>query len=161
MIGYWSFSEKGYLSKIFKISSSDESILNSKIINRSKFKVEHLNIVKNAMFEVVNSPKGTAWKSRVNDKDFYIAGKTGTSQVRIISAKERETGIIKNKDLPFEKRDHALFIGFAPFENPKYIITVILEHAGGGASNAAPLARDLLIKSREIIDGIDTDMSVS
>ena len=61
-----------------------------------------------------------------------MVGKTGTSQVRIISKEERESGIIKNEDLPFEKRDHALFVGFAPYNNPKYITTVILEHAGGG-----------------------------
>ena len=142
-------------------SISGEEIKKDKIINRSNFKQEHLNIVKKAMYKVINNPKGTAWKSRVNDESFAISGKTGTSQVRIISQKERESGIIKNKDLPFEKRDHALFIGFAPFNDPKYITTVILEHAGGGASKAAPLARDLLLKSRKIIEGIDTDISVS
>ena len=75
---------------------------------------------------LVNTAKGTAWKSRSIDKEFSISGKTGTSQVRIISTKERETGIIKNKDLPFNKRDHALFIGFAPFKKPKYITAVVL-----------------------------------
>ena len=127
---------------------------------KSKY-YEEIKIIKKAMYKVINNPKGTAWKSRVNDESFAISGKTGTSQVRIISQKERESGIIKNKDLPFEKRDHALFIGFAPFNDPKYITTVILEHAGGGASKAAPLARDLLLKSRKIIEGIDTDISVS
>ena len=63
--------------------------------------------------------------------------------------------------MPFEKRDHALFVGFAPFQDPKYITTVILEHAGGGASKAAPLAKDLLIASRKIVEGIDTDTTVS
>ena len=110
------------------------------------------------MYQVINSPKGTAWKSRVKDKDFDISGKTGTSQVRIISKEERESGIIKNEDLPFEKRDHALFVGFAPYNNPKYITTVILEHAGGGASNAAPIARDILVKARKIIEGIDLSL---
>ena len=54
-----------------------------------------------------------------------------------------------------------MFIGFAPFKNPKYITTVILEHAGGGASYAAPIARDLLIATRKVIEGIDTEISVS
>ncbi len=143
------------------IKSIANENINNKAIKASNFKLEHLNIVKNSMFKVINSPKGTGWKSRVTDKDFYIAGKTGTSQVRIISASERESGIIKNEDLPFEKRDHALFVGFAPFQDPKYITTVILEHAGGGASKAAPLAKDLLIASRKIIEGIDTDTTVS
>ena len=142
-------------------SISGENIKNNNVYKGNNFNIEHLNIIKNAMYKVMNSPKGTAWKSRISDEDFEIAGKTGTSQVRIISAKERETGIIKNKDLPYEKRDHALFIGFAPFKNPKYITTVILEHAGGGASYAAPIARDLLIASRKVIEGIDTDISVS
>ena len=142
-------------------SISGEKVDNNKLAVRSNFKLEHLDIIKKAMYQVINSPKGTAWKSRVNDKDFNISGKTGTSQVRIISKEERESGIIKNEDLPFEKRDHALFVGFAPYNNPKYITTVILEHAGGGASNAAPMARDILVKARKIIEGIDTDISVS
>ena len=142
-------------------SISGENIKNNILNKANNFNIEHLNIIKNAMYKVMNSPKGTAWKSRTSDEDFQIAGKTGTSQVRIISAKERETGIIKNEDLPYEKRDHALFIGFAPFKNPKYITTVILEHAGGGASYAAPIARDLLIATRKVIEGIDTDISVS
>lgn len=63
--------------------------------------------------------------------------------------------------MPFEKRDHALFIGFAPYNNPKYITAVILEHAGGGASQAAPLAKKLLIAARKFIEGVDTDPIVS
>ena len=153
---------KGNLIKPNIVKSiSGEKVDNDKLTVRSNFKLEHLDIIKKAMYQVINSPKGTAWKSRVNDKDFNISGKTGTSQVRIISKEERESGIIKNEDLPFEKRDHALFVGFAPYNNPKYITTVILEHAGGGARNAAPMARDILIKARKIIEGIDTDISVS
>ena len=153
---------KGNLIKPNIVKSiSGEKVDNDKLTVRSNFKLEHLDIIKRSMYQVINSPKGTAWKSRVNDKDFNISGKTGTSQVRIISKEERESGIIKNEDLPFEKRDHALFVGFAPYNNPKYITTVILEHAGGGASNAAPMARDILVKARKIIEGIDTDISVS
>ena len=153
---------KGNLIKPNIVKSiSGEKVDDNKLAVRSNFKLEHLDIIKKAMYQVINSPKGTAWKSRVNDKDFNISGKTGTSQVRIISKEERESGIIKNEDLPFEKRDHALFVGFAPYNNPKYITTVILEHAGGGASNAAPKARDILVKARKIIEGIDTDISVS
>jgi len=146
--------------KIVK-SFSDKSILNSPLKKNNDFKIEHLNIIKETMNKVVNSSKGTAWKSRSYDKDFLISGKTGTSQVRIISTKERATGIIKNKDLPFNKRDHALFIGFAPYKKPKYITAVVLEHAGGGSAKAAPIGRDLLIESRKIIEGIDTKAKVS
>jgi penicillin-binding protein 2 len=131
------------------------------INKKNNFSIEHLNIIKKGMFKVINSPKGTAWKSRTDDNEFIIAGKTGTSQVRMISAKERETGILKNEDLPFNQRDHALFIGFAPYKQPKYITVVILEHAGGGSSKAAPVGRDLLIATRKIIEGIDTNIAVS
>ena len=140
---------------------SVENLSANTLVEFNNFKIEHLNIIKDSMYKVVNSSKGTARKSRSNDKDFSISGKTGTSQVRIISANERATGIIKNKDLPFNKRDHALFIGFAPYEKPRYITAVVLEHAGGGSSNAAPVGRDLLIASRKIIEGKDTIVNVS
>ena len=71
------------------------------------------------------------------------AGKTGTSQVRTITAEERKLKL-KNKDLPYEKRDHALFSAFAPYKNPRYAISVIIEHGGTGSSSAAPLARKII-----------------
>ena len=73
-----------------------------------------------------------------------MGGKTGTSQVRSISSKEREEGIIKNKDLPWNKRDHGLFVGFGPINNPKYAISVVIEHGGSGSSSAAPIASKVL-----------------
>ena len=72
-----------------------------------------------------------------------MAGKTGTSQVRVISIKEREEGLIKNKDLPWEKRDHGLFIGYGPTTDPKYAVSVIVEHGGSGSGSAAPIASDI------------------
>ena len=108
------------------------------------------------MYNVVNSRKGTAWKSRIEDKNYLIGGKTGTSQVRKISSEERESGIIKNEDLPWEKRDHALFIGFAPYEKPKFVTAVVIEHGGSGSKIAAPIGRDLLVASREILLGEKT-----
>lgn len=140
---------------------SGEKVNSSLSNDNNQFSIDHLNIIKKGMFKVLNSPKGTAWKSRTDDKEFIISGKTGTSQVRIISTQERDTGILKNEDLPYNQRDHALFIGFAPFKKPKYITAVILEHAGGGSSNAAPVGRDLLIEARKIIEGIDTTKIVS
>ena len=141
---------------IIKSIDGNEVNNNLKINSKYDFNKEHLSIVKKAMFQVVNSPKGTAWKSRINDSNFKISGKTGTSQVRIISKKEREDGIIKNKDLPWEKRDHALFIGFAPYDKPKFVTAIILEHAGGGSQYAAPVGKDLLIAARRYISGIET-----
>lgn len=140
------------------IKSIDGTEVNNNLTINSKFDFDndYLSIVKRGMFKVVNSPKGTAWKSRVNDRNFEISGKTGTSQVRIISKEEREQGIIKNEELPWEKRDHALFVGFAPYDKPKFVTAIILEHAGGGSRFAAPMGKDLLIAARKYISGIDT-----
>ncbi len=74
-----------------------------------------------------------------------MAGKTGTSQVRNISAAERARGVISNSQLPWERRDHALFVCFAPADNPKYAVSLIVEHGSGGSTTAAPIARDILL----------------
>jgi len=76
-----------------------------------------------------------------------MAGKTGTVQVRRITKSERDAGVRKNKDLPWRYRDHALFVGFAPVDNPRYAISVVVEHGGGGSSVAAPIARDVLAEA--------------
>lgn len=78
-----------------------------------------------------------------------MAGKTGTAQVRRISLRERESGVRKNEELPWRFRDHALFVGYAPIENPRYAISVVVEHGGGGSSVAAPIARDVMIETLE------------
>jgi Penicillin binding protein transpeptidase domain len=75
-----------------------------------------------------------------------MGGKTGTSQVRRISKSERAKGVIPNEKRPWEDRDHALFISFAPVQNPRYVCAVVVEHGGGGSKNAAPIARDLLMR---------------
>ena len=103
--------------------------------------------VRKGMFAVVNEKKGTAYASRIADKDMVLAGKTGTSQVRQITTEERAAGIIKNEDLPWERRDHALFVGYAPYDNPRYAVAVIVEHGGGGSSVAAPIARDVMMRA--------------
>ena len=77
-----------------------------------------------------------------------MAGKTGTVQVRRISKAEREKGVRKNEDLPWKVRDHALFVGFAPADNPRYAVSVVVEHGGGGSKVAAPIARDILAEAQ-------------
>ena len=104
-----------------------------------------LNIIRKAMFGVVNNKKGTAFDSRVINENKLFAGKTGTSQIRQISEDERNKGIIKNEDLPMYQRDHALFTGYAPFAKPKYSLSIVVEHGGGGSKIAAPIARDILL----------------
>ena len=76
-----------------------------------------------------------------------MAGKTGTSQVRRISLAERETGVLTNEQLPWKQRDHAIFVAYAPFKNPQYAVSVIVEHGGSGAQIAAPIGRDLLLNA--------------
>lgn len=107
----------------------------------------HLRLVREGMFAVSNERSGTAYRSRIADPAMAMAGKTGTSQVRRITAAERARGVTKNKDLPWERRDHALFVAFAPYDRPRYSISVIVEHGGGGSAVAAPIARDVMMRA--------------
>jgi penicillin-binding protein 2 len=107
----------------------------------------HLRLVREGMNSVVNSRSGTARKSRIEDPARRMAGKTGTSQVRRITKAERATGVIRNEDLPWERRDHALFVAFAPYDQPRYALSVVVEHGGGGSAAAAPIARDLMMRA--------------
>ena len=106
-----------------------------------------LNLVREGMYDVSNGNKGTARKSKIEIKEMSLAAKTGTAQVRNITKKERETGVIPNEKLPWKKRDHALFVGYAPYVKPKYAISVVVEHGGGGSKVAAPIARDIMLRA--------------
>ena len=106
---------------------------------------ENIKFVLEAMYGATNEPMGTSFRSRLTKSGYIYAGKTGTSQIRRITAEERRLKI-KNKDLPYEKRDHALFTAFAPYKNPRYAISVVVEHGGTGSSGAAPLAKKLIKK---------------
>lgn len=113
---------------------------------------EHLAAVRQGMNEVVNGEQGTAKSSRIVDPTLVMAGKTGTSQVRNISKAERESGVISNDQLPWNRRDHALFVGYAPYDKPRYAVSVVVEHGGGGSTAAAPIARDVIL--RALSDGL-------
>ena len=106
-----------------------------------------LRAIRAGMFAVVNSERGTAKSARIAAPSMEMAGKTGTSQVRNISASERAGGVVANADLPWKRRDHALFVAFAPYEAPKYAVSVVVEHGGGGSAVAAPIARDMLLRA--------------
>ena len=108
-----------------------------------KINPKHLDFIKKSMERVVTGIKGTAKNHQIGSKKIEMAGKTGTVQVVRISEAEREKGLIKNEDRPWKKRDHALFVGYAPVSKPKYAITVVVEHGGSGSSVAAPIARDI------------------
>ena len=104
-----------------------------------------LKAVRQAMFNVSNKRNGTAYKSRLIKDKFRMAGKTGTSQVFSISEAERKKGITSNEDREWNRRDHALFVCYAPFDDPKVAVSVVVEHGGGGSKTAAPIARDIAL----------------
>jgi penicillin-binding protein 2 len=104
-----------------------------------------MTLIRRGMWECVNHTRGTAYSSRVVDPEMRIAGKTGTSQVFSITAAERAAGVRRQDQLPWNRRDHALFVCYAPDVNPRYAVTVVVEHGGGGSSVAAPIARDIML----------------
>ena len=99
------------------------------------------------MFKVVNEYKGTAFNSKLNDISF--SGKTGTSQVTKITLSERESEDFRKKEIAWKNRDHALFVAFAPYKNPRYAFSVVIEHGGSGSSGAAPIAKRVIKKVLE------------
>jgi penicillin-binding protein 2 len=105
-----------------------------------------IDVVQKGMIGVMNSPGGTAFKARIKEPAFAMAGKTGSVQVRRISKHERETRVLKNEERPWHERDHALFVGYAPVSEPRYACAVVVEHGGGGSTAAAPIARDVLLE---------------
>ncbi len=107
---------------------------------------QSLTLVRKGMFGVSNEPGGTAYRARITQEGMWLSGKTGSAQVRRITMRERETGVKKNDQLPWKERDHALFVAYAPEENPRYSIAVVVEHGGGGSAVAAPIARDIMIE---------------
>ena len=104
---------------------------------------QHLALVRKGMDRVVNHKKGTAFGSRIEIEGMEMGGKTGTAQVQRITAEQRRLGT-KNEDLPWKQRHHALFVGYAPIADPRYVCSVVVEHGIGGSRAAAPIAKTLL-----------------
>ena len=113
-------------------------------IKRLDISARNIEIVKQGMYEVVNGVGGTAGRAKFNINGAKMGGKTGTTQVRRISMKERAGGIRRDESLPWNLRNHALFIGFAPVDNPRYAVAVIVEHGSSGSGVAAPIASKIL-----------------
>ena len=137
----------------FKNNNPEQSITTEILLSNFKLKTlfrnqENINFVKEAFFGATNEPGGTSYGSRLSKKEFMYAGKTGTSQVRRITEQQRELEI-KNEDLPYEQRDHALFVAFAPYKEPQYSISVVVEHGGSGSKSAAPIAKKVIKKLLE------------
>ena len=119
--------------------------------NRKKLNKKHetlfkssknINLVRDAMFASTNEVRGTSYSSRIEDPKYQFAGKTGTSQVKRITKAARELDL-KTSEIPYNERDHALYIAFGPYNNPRYALSVVIEHGGSGSSTAAPIAKKL------------------
>ena len=103
---------------------------------------KNLEIVQKAMFSSTNEIRGTSYRSRIDDPKYQFAGKTGTAQVKRISKRERELDL-KIEQIPYKDRDHALYVAYGPYVNPRYAISIIVEHGGSGSKAAAPMAKEL------------------
>ena len=103
---------------------------------------ENIRLVKEAIFASTNEVRGTSYSSRIEDPKYQFAGKTGTSQVKRISKKDRELDL-KTFEIPYNERDHALYVAFGPYKNPRYALSIVVEHGGSGSSAAAPIAKKL------------------
>jgi len=103
---------------------------------------KNIKLVLEAMFASTNEPRGTSYKSRIEDPKYQFAGKTGTSQVKRITEKDRELDL-STSEIPYNERDHALYIAFGPYKNPRYALSIVIEHGGSGSSTAAPIAKKL------------------
>ena len=135
---------------------TNESLINNSILEDREFQLyeklysrsENIDFVKDAMFGSTNEQYGTSFKSRFEDLKYQFAGKTGTSQVKRITEEERELDL-KQSQIEYKNRDHALYVAFAPYKEPRYSISVLVEHGGSGSKAAAPLASKLI---KKIID---------
>ena len=102
----------------------------------------NIRLVSEAIFASTNEVRGTSYKSRIEDPKYQFAGKTGTSQVRRITKAARELDL-STSEIPYNERDHALYVAFGPYKNPRYALSIVIEHGGSGSSAAAPIARKL------------------
>ena len=109
---------------------------------------ENVKFVLESVFASTNELYGTSYSSRIEDPKYQFAGKTGTSQVKRITEEARELDL-EISQIPYEERDHALYIAYGPYKNPRYAVSIIVEHGGSGSSTAAPIAKKLF---RFIID---------
>ena len=103
---------------------------------------KNIKIVQDAMFASTNEVRGTSYKSRIDNPKYQFAGKTGTAQVKKITERDRELDL-KTFEIPYEERDHALYVAYGPYKNPRYALSIIVEHGGSGSTTAAPMAKKL------------------
>ena len=124
-----------------KIVVNDNKLYTDKFTPLFK-KSRNIRIIQDAMFSSTNEVRGTSYRSRLDDPKYQFAGKTGTSQVKKITERDRELDL-KTFEIPYEERDHALYVAFGPYKSPRYALSIIIEHGGSGGTVAAPLAKEL------------------
>jgi penicillin-binding protein 2 len=129
------------------LNENEEKEPNDKFIPLYKDS-KNIKIVQEAMFSSTNEVRGTSYRSRIDNPKYQFAGKTGTAQVKRITKKDRELDL-KTFEIPYEERDHALYIAFGPYKSPRYALSILVEHGGSGSAVAAPLAKKLF---KKIID---------
>ena len=117
------------------------------LLNKEKYEClfknsKNIKLVREAMFASTNEVRGTSYSSRIEDLKYQFAGKTGTSQVKRITEADRELDL-KTFEIPYNERDHALYVAFGPYKNPRYALSIVIEHGGSGSSTAAPIAKKL------------------
>tara|TARA_B100000676_G_C17769253_1_gene675812 strand:- start:73 stop:807 length:735 start_codon:yes stop_codon:yes gene_type:complete len=127
------------------LEQAKESMLNGQNqgIGKKLFKnIRNIKIIQESMFSSTNERFGTSYKSRIDDPKYQFAGKTGTAQVKRISKRERELDL-ELEQIPYKDRDHALYVAYGPYINPRYALSIIVEHGGSGSKAAAPIAKKL------------------
>ena len=118
------------------------SLVKEKKYKRLYKNSKNIEIVQKAMFASTNELRGTSYKSRIENPKYQFAGKTGTAQVKRITERDRELDL-KTIDIPYNDRDHALYVAFGPYKNPRYALSIVIEHGGSGSAAAAPIAKKL------------------
>jgi len=139
----------------FKKNNPDSNLSTELVLSSFDSKIkplfknpENINFIKDAMYAATNEAGGTSYRSRFNSKKFMFAGKTGSSQIKTFTEKQRELEV-KQDQIDYKDRDHALFVAFAPVSDPRYAISVVVEHGGSGSSAAAPIAKKVIKKVLE------------
>ena len=139
------FMKKSLINKENNLLDEGKEFLKSltkNVHNKLFLDPENIRLVKEAMFVSTNELRGTSYSSRIEDPKYQFAGKTGTSQVKRISKRDRELDL-KTFEIPYNERDHALYVAFGPYKNPRYALSIVIEHGGSGSSAAAPIAKEL------------------
>lgn len=140
------------LTRFIAAIANNGKLLTPSIINTAKhensmqhididIQQKYLDIVKAGLFKVINSPGGTGYYNRINHNGLTMCGKTGTAQVR---AKKSATDNLNRQDIDWASRNHAIFCGYGPTENPRFAVSVYYDHGGSGGANAAPIARKIM-----------------